>query len=222
MGYAARTDLESLLRARRLDVTLTTSAPWRASAAESRAATGVSMLDDALAGGLRRGHLSEIVGPRSAGRTTVLCHVLSAATVRGELVAVVDVHDRLDPAPAAAAGLHLSQLLWVRETGDLGRALKAVNLVLQAGGFGIVALDLADASPRALGDVPYTTWLRLARTIEGSQTVALLVGERRTARSPGGVTIALEPPAAHWSGGSDRSRLLRGVELRPRVVGAGR
>jgi recombination protein RecA len=220
MGYAARAELESLLRARKLDVTLTTTAPWTSAAAESRAGTGLAVLDEALAGGLRRGHLSEIAGPRSSGRTTVLCHVLAAATVRGELTALVDVHDRFDPASAKAAGLDLSQLLWVREAGDLGRSLKAMNLVLQAGGFGVVALDLADASLRAIADVPYTTWLRLARTIEGSQTVALLAGARRTARSPGGVTIALDPPAARWSGGSDRSRLLRGVELRPRVVAA--
>jgi recombination protein RecA len=220
MGQAARAELESLLRSRKLDVTLTTAAPWTASPEGCRAPTGLAALDAALGGGLRRGHLSEITGPRSSGRTTVLCHALAAAGARGELTAVVDVHDRFDPVSAGAAGVDLAQLLWVREIGDLGRALKAMNLILQAGGFGIVALDLADASPPAIRQVPYTTWIRLARTIEGSQTVALFVGAGRTARSPGGVTIALDPSAGRWSGRSDRARLLHGVEVRPRVIAA--
>jgi len=221
MGHAARAELESLLRARKLDVTLTTSAPWTAAGPpeDFRAATGVPDVDAALDGGWRRGHLSEITGPRSSGRTTVLCHALAAATARGEVTAVIDAIDRFDPISAAAAGVELSHLLWVREHGDLGRALKAMNLVLQAGGFGIVALDLADVSPRLVRQVPYTTWIRLARVIEGSQTVALVVGAERTARSAGGVTIALDAASARWAGRSDRSRRLHGVEMRPRVVG---
>jgi hypothetical protein len=222
MGHAARAELESLLRARKLDVTLTTSAPWMAGVQEEevRAPTGIVAIDSALGGGLRRGHLSEIAGPRSSGRTTVLCHAMAAAGARGELAAMVDVTDRFDPVSAEAAGVDLSALLWVREIGDLGRALKAIHLVLQAGGFGMVALDLADVPPRVIRQVPYTTWIRLARTIEGSPTVAVIVGAERTARSPGGVTISLDRSSGRWSGGSDRSRLLHGIELQPRVVAA--
>jgi hypothetical protein len=220
MGSAARAELESLLRARKLDVTLTSTAPWMAPAEEVRAALGIPALDAALGGGLRRGHLSEITGPRSSGRTTVLCRALAAATARGEVTALVDAMDRFDPASAAAAGIELSRLLWVRERGDLGRALKAMNLVLQAGGFGVVALDLADVPARVVRQAPYTTWIRLARVIEGSQTVALVVGAERTARSAGGVTIALDAPSPRWTGRSHRSRRLHGVELRSRVVAA--
>ncbi len=221
MGYAARAELESLLRARKLDVTLTTSALWVAASPEAcRAAIDVPDLDAALGGGLRRGHLSEIAGPRSCGRTTVLCHALAAATARGEVTALIDAMDRFDPMSAAAAGVDLSHLLWVRETGDLGRAVKAMNLVLQAGGFGLVALDLADVSPHVVRQVPYTTWIRLARAVEGSQTVALVVGAERTTRSAGGVTIALDAPSPRWAGRSDRSRRLYGVDVRPRVVAA--
>lgn len=220
MGHAARAELESLLRARKLDVTLTTSAPWTTDPEEFRAETGVGAVDAALGGGLRRGHLSEVTGPRSSGRTTLLCHMMASAAARGELTALIDVCDRFDPVSAAAAGVDLPSLLWVRDTGDLGRGVNAMNLILQAGGFGIVALDLVDVPPRVVRQVPYTTWIRLARAIEGSQTVALVVGAERTARSPGGVTISLDPPAGRWSGQSDRSRLLHGVDVRPRVVAA--
>ena len=215
----ARAEIESLLRARKLDVTLTTSA-GRSLPEDRVASSGVPALDAALAGGLRRGHLSEIVGPRSAGRTTVLCQIIAAATARGEIAALVDTHDRFDPVSAASAGVDLSRLLWIRDRGDALRALKAVNLVLQAGGFGVVAMDLADVRRPALRQFPLTTWMRLSRVIEHSQTVALLLASERLARSPGGVTIALEAGGARWTGQTDRARLMRGVAVRPRVVTA--
>jgi hypothetical protein len=220
----ARAHLESLLRARKLDVTLTTAVGRGTAATELLAPTGLEPLDAALGGGLRRGHVSEIVGARSSGSTTLLWRVLAEATARGELAALVDTHDRFDPATAAAAGLDLSRLLWIRDRGDATRALKGMNLVLQAGGFGVVAFDLADVRPIELRRFPHTTWMRLARVIEGAQTVALLLAREHVARSPGGVTLALEPPegtrAGHWTGWSERSRLLRGIDVRPRVVAA--
>ena len=69
---------------------------------------------DALTGGLPRGCLTEICGPASSGRTTMLLAALAAATRRGEFCAVVDASDALDPQSAAAAGVELERLLWVR------------------------------------------------------------------------------------------------------------
>jgi hypothetical protein len=221
MPSALRVELESLLRHRKLDRTLTTNG-W-ADVTREMAPTGLEMLDAPLGGGIARGHVSEIVGPRSSGRTTVLCEMFRAAVDRGEAIAFIDSCDRFDPASVSASGVDLSKLLWVRERGDASRALKAMNLVLQAGGFGLVAFDLADISPLALRQFPYTTWMRIARVIEGSQTAAVIIAAERIARSPGGVTIALEPTAnvsrAQWSGAADRARFLRGIELRPRIVG---
>ena len=223
MPSAARAELESLLRARKLDVTLTSAVPWvDRRAEEDLAPTGVAGLDDALGGGLRRGQISEIVGPRSSGRTTTMCRALASATARGEVAALIDTCDRFDPSSAAGLGLDLSRLLWIRERGDAGRALRAMNLVLQAGGFGLVAFDLADVPGPAVRAFPFTTWMRLARVIEGSQTVAVIVAADHLARSPGGVTIAFEAgaaPRARWVGASNRSRLLQGIATAPRVIG---
>ena len=220
MTAGARATLESLLRARKLDMTLTTSLA-RHTAAEERAATGVAALDDALGGGLRRGHLSEIVGARSTGRTTLRRAMVAAAMARGEIAALVDTHDRFDPACAADAGIDLTRLLWIRDRGDAPRAVRAMNLVLQAGGFGVVILDLADVRGVTLRQFPATTWMRLSRVIEGSQTVAIVLGTERLARSPGGVTIALDVAdnghCVRWTGTTDRARLLDGLDLRPRV-----
>ena len=217
----ARAHLESLLRARKLDVTLTDPAVPRE--ADDRAPTGLPVVDAALGGGFTRGQLSEIVGPRSSGRTAVLCQALAAATLRGELAALIDTSDRFDPVSASETGVDLSRVLWVRNTGDAARALKAATLVLQAGNFGIVAFDLADVASPAVRAFRFTTWLRFARLVEGSQTVALLIGSDRIARSPGGVTLLLESsvrePSVRWSGSSPRARLITGMEPNARIVG---
>ena len=217
----ARAALESLLRDRKLDVTLTSNQAWEPEPEDRVTSSGIPAIDQPLRGGLRRGHLSEIVGPRSSGRMTVLCGILASATARGEVVALIDSCDRFDPVSAAQAGVDLSRLLWIRERGDATRALKAVNLIVQAGGFGVVAFDLADVPSVVIRQFPYTTWMRLSRVIEGSQTTLVLLGADRIARSPGGITVALEranrASSARWAGAADRARVLARVEVSARA-----
>ena len=50
--------------------------------------------------------------------------------------------DAFDPHAAQAAGVDLEQLLWVR-CRNLDQALRATDLLLHGGGFGLIALDLA-------------------------------------------------------------------------------
>ena len=202
MSIASVAHLESLLRARKLD---RTTFPARGRKPDDLAETGQASLDELLAGGFARGHLSEIVGPRSSGRTSLLASVLAAATARGEVVALIDTCDRFDPVSGAAAGLDLSSLLWVRERGreqsrDLSktvkRALTAVGPVLDAGGFGVMALDLADVPERVIRQIPMTTWMRLSRLLEDSETVgpAARIGAARAERggTDSGVAVQLD------------------------------
>ena len=207
LARADRTMLVSALRARRLDRTLTTALPTvDPHDDQAIGSTGVPAMDARLGGGLPRGHLSEIVGPRSSGRTSLLLQVMAAATSRGELVAVVDALDMLDVASLAAAGVDLQRLLWIRGhvvtspglCRDLnGRAMeqavKALGLVLQAGNFGLVVLDVGDAPHDAVRRLPFTTWLRLQRMVEGSQTIGVLAGDAPMSRSSAGLTILLQP-----------------------------
>ncbi|HLZ43189.1 MAG TPA: hypothetical protein VKQ11_19635, partial [Candidatus Sulfotelmatobacter sp.] len=81
--------------------------------APEMASSGIPALD-ALTGGLPRGCLTELCGPASSGRTTVLLAALAAATRRGEFCALIDASDALDPHSAASAGIDLDRLLWVR------------------------------------------------------------------------------------------------------------
>jgi len=77
------------------------------------ASSGIPTLD-ALTGGFPRGCLTEICGPASSGRTSVMITVIAAATRRGEYCAVIDASDSLDPNSVAASGVDLDRLLWVR------------------------------------------------------------------------------------------------------------
>jgi len=201
----ARVDLESLLRTRRLDRTLTTALPPLDPRDEAACApSGVPSLDATLGGGFPRGQLSEVVGPRSSGRTSVVLQTIAAATGRGELVALVDALDMFDVESAAAAGVDLDRLLWIRghvvsnpglcrDTNQraLEQAIRAFTLVLQAGNFGLVIFDAAEAPAEAIRRLPFTTWLRLQRMVEGSQTMCLLVGGEPMARSSAGLTLRL-------------------------------
>jgi recombination protein RecA len=207
-------DLESLLRARKLGATL---APADAPTDTDVARFGIPELDTVLGGGLARGQVSELVGGASSGRTALLCRLLADATARREVVALVDAFDTFDPESAAAAGVDLSRLLWVRggcaaRLPPLDRAVTAIALVLQAGGFGVVALDIATATPRALARVPFTTWLRVQRLVDGRSTTCVLVAPMPLGRTPGGVTLTLAS-RARWSGTADRARLFRGFDL---------
>ena len=56
---------------------------------------------------------ANLAGPASAGRTSLAFSVLSEATV-DSACAYIDVSDSLDPRSAAAAGVRLTNLLWVR------------------------------------------------------------------------------------------------------------
>ena len=223
MANHALAVLESALRERKLDRTLTTALPpLDRTDASALLPTDVAALDAWLRGGLPRGQLSEIAGPRTSGRTTLLLQTMAAVTRRGELAALVDTCDGLDVASAAAAGVDLERMLWIRGEGGpidraVDRALKALNLVLQAGGFALAALDLADVPLAALKRIPFTTWLRVQRTIEGSDTACVLIVPEPLARSAGGLTLTLAGRAA-WEGAPPRSRRLAGVDVGVRIV----
>jgi len=237
----ARADLESLLRARKLDRTLTSllpelpNQPGGITDEYAVARTGVTALDARLGGGFPRGQISDIAGARSSGRTSLLLQMVAAATRRQELVALVDVLDMLDVASAEAAGIDLGRVLWIRgqvvpnpglchdrNPRALDHAIKAITLVLQAGNFGLVVFDAAGAPPPLLARLPFTTWRRLQRVIEGSQTTCVLVGDAPIARSAGGATVLVRAGRAGGAGGAGgvrvEGRLFTGLDLEVEVA----
>jgi len=170
-----------------------------------RLATGLSALDAVLGGGIPRGRITELAGPRSAGRTGLAAAIAASATRAGETIAWVDPADALDPEAAAAADIALARLLWVRPRG-VPDALRAAEILLGAGGFGLVLLDVdaVQSGGRA--------WPRLAHAAERTRSTLLVVAPRRAAGTFAAVGLELGARRVRWTGGPGRLVLLEGIE----------
>jgi recombination protein RecA len=163
--------------------------------------SGIPPLDAAI-GGLPRGAITEICGgppSGSSGRTSLALSVLSAMSRKDEVCALVDGTDAFDPESGAAAGIDLQRLLWVR-CRNIDQVLRSTDLLLQGGGFGVVALDLSDLPQKALHSVPLATWFRFQRTIENTPTILLLIGRESAAKSAAAVVLRSRLRRAAWSG----------------------
>lgn len=166
----------------------------------ARLSTGVEMLDAALGGGWPAAALAELCGRRSAGRTSVLHASLAAAIAGEQTVALVDAAGAFDPRSAEAAGVHPARLLWIRTastetstpTGKL--ALQAADVLIAAGGFGLVVIDFGEETPRA----PTAAWLRLRHAAERQGTTALVVARGRAAGAVATVAITLHAARPHF------------------------
>ena len=148
-----------------------------------------------------RGQLSEIVGPRSAGGSSLLTALLARAT---------------------AAGAELRSLCWVRGGGRLDAACRAAELLARCGGFAWVALDLA-ADLTGPARTPPTfapaSWIRLQRAVRDTPTRLIVHASRHLAGSAAALVLAVERGPARWMG-SPRPRRLDGLGSRVRVLRA--
>jgi hypothetical protein len=275
------------------------------------AATGIESLDDALQGGLPIGAISELAGPECSGRTSVALSFLAQTSLMGKVCAWIDVSNAFYPESAAAAGVDLSRLLWVRcgvsastntshatrndfalpekylaappvkkglHGGGFGphprhevkglseaigsflkpggsaprsverhqtrtektieslqppqairmrkpitfgkpwsrieQALRVTDLLLQAGGFGAIVLDMGDIAPEYASRVPLATWFRYRAAAGRTQTSILLVTQHACAKSSAGLVLRLHPGTAL----REERTVFTGVEYRVEVA----
>jgi hypothetical protein len=163
---------------------------------DRRLSSGLAPLDALIDGGIPRGRISEITGRAGSGKTSIAASFAAFATRRGEVAAWLDASGAFDPESMAAAGVELRRMLWAsmatasriaRATfpnarfvaGPLARhqsaIVKAAELVLEAGGFGLVVVDFGDA-PRTLA---YASALRIARAAERSGAAVIAIAPWR-------------------------------------------
>jgi hypothetical protein len=153
---------------------------------------------DTLTGGIPRGAITEIFGPRSSGRTSLIYSLLAYATAHDEICALVDTSDVFAPATAASAEIDFDRLLWVRCASNLEHAFKATDLLLHAGGFGLVILDIGDVAAKDARRIISSWWYRFRRTVENRPTAIVVISEEACTRSCAAVTLQLHGTAA-WS-----------------------
>jgi hypothetical protein len=198
------------------------------------AATGIAEVDAHLHGGLPVGAISELVGPQSSGRTSLVLAFVAQRTAEGRPCAWIDVGDAFDPESAAANGVGLPQLLWVRcrdaaapaqhtmnRRGGkaavwtrLDQALRAADLLLQAGGFAAIVLDLGDTAREQANRIPLATWFRFRQAADRTRCSLVVLGRAAYAQSAAAVVLECRPLRAMTAG----ETALRGFsfELRRR------
>ena len=243
------------------------------------ATTGIWAVDELLHGGLPVGAISELTGAVSSGRTSLALQFVAQRTAEGRACAWVDVNDAFDPESAAANGVRLKQLLWMRCKGReqgtatpanknhspgtptgirdqkdrdrgnkgareraapgseeekshssceqvgrkdganprwvnptwarLDQGLRATDLLLQAGGFSGVVLDLGDTAPEQASRIPLATWFRYRQAAERTQCSLVVVGARGYAQSAAAVVLECATRNAEQRGGT----VLRGFKF---------
>jgi ABC-type cobalamin/Fe3+-siderophores transport system ATPase subunit len=213
--------------------------------------TGIPQVDE-LTGGVPRGALTEIFGPASSGRTSLLLALVAQMTAREEVCALVDASDVFDPHSARAAGVDLERMLWVRCGKNVSRssclvsrknqtvekretrneklsfveqALCAADLLLQAGGFGLLAMDLGDIPPAIARRIPLTSWFRFRRAVENTATALVVVEQEASAKSCASLVLktrhsALSSQQSAKAAGTKptHARLLSGLQLEIEVL----
>ncbi len=246
------------------------------------APTGIPEIDLLLHGGFPVGALSEVVGPECSGRTSLALAFIASMTQAGKVCAWVDVSDTLHPESAAAMGVDLSRLLWVRcgsspvpsppavvrglkvkpalppaggghprmeanglsaavsdllgpaqiaprcaeplhkprpqgkqqnpgpqptklpaaaiktaprskSWARLEQALRVTDLLLQAGGFSCIVLDMGSLNAEYALRVPLATWFRFRAAAERLQSNVLLLTQHACSRNSAGLVLRLEP-----------------------------
>ena len=185
---------------------------WQARPAPQTAPSGIPELDESI-GGLPQGCLTEIFGPASSGRMSLLVSILAQATARGEACALVDAEEAFDPASASAAGVQLERLLWVRCNHNAEHALKATDLLIHGGGFGVVAMDLGDTPEKNARRISLASWFRLRRAVEHTPTVFVALARQANAKTCASLLLECARTQAEWSGVRGVSRLLRGMSV---------
>jgi hypothetical protein len=166
---------------------------------------------DRLSGGFPRGRITEIIGPNSSGRTSVLLSALGQVTDKEEVCGLIDSSGIFDPASAAHMGVDLECLLWIRPLQpNIDQSLKATDLLLQSGGFGMIAVDFGEVSHSQIQRIPSSSWFRLQRAVENTPTMLLFLSRDVCTRTCASLVLQLGMDRIHWS-----SRLLHGI--RPQV-----
>jgi hypothetical protein len=99
---------------------------------------------------------------------------------------------------------------WAR----IEQALRVTDLLVQAGGFSAIVLDMGGIAPEYASRVPLATWFRYRAAAEKSQASILLLSQHACAKSAAGLVLRLQPGAVL----REERTVFSGVEYRVEVA----
>ena len=161
-----------------------------------------------------RGSITEVVGPLSSGRTSLLVAALRDVTRDGGAAALVDADATFDPVGAARAGVVLPRLLWVRCGGRRDAALKALDLLARCPGFALVALDAGEAPAR----LSLAQAFRLRQAARRTDVALVLGGRHRVAGAGAALAVHTRREQLAWAGPRERPTRLVGMRTGLQVL----
>jgi hypothetical protein len=175
------------------------------------ASTNIAEIDEIINGGIPVGAITELTGSLSSGKTTIAQSLVAGRTNEGNFCAWVDANDAFDPESAAANGVSLKHFLWVRCSNTapanisspqrnsfqkksptlarLEQAIRATDLLIQAGGFAVIVLDLAEESIENGRRIPLATWFRFRRAADRNRCSLIVLGKAGYAQSGAALVI---------------------------------
>lgn len=127
--------------------------------------SGLSALDTALGGGIARDGMTELVGERAAGRTTLARRLAAQVLQAGRWVAIIDATRTLAPQDWAGLG---ARLVVIRPH-EGSRAAWCADRLLRSGVFALVVLDGVPVLPRPVS-------VRLTQLARDRETALLVLG----------------------------------------------
>lgn len=172
--------------------------------------TTLDGIDALLGGGLPRGKMVELVSRRGAGRFSIVLSALVAATTMGEAVALIDLGDHFDPQLAAADGVDLRRLLWLRPQTVKDAVMSAE--MITATGFQLVVVDMG-LHPLRGRRAPDAAWVRLARTAEAHGAAMLVSSPYPLTGTASEAVLKGSGARPRWIGRGNSPRLLAGVDV---------
>jgi hypothetical protein len=140
--------------------------------------TGIAELDRAMSGGgVPRGRLTEVLGPRGSGKTTLVHRIVERAVEAKLWIAYIDAGRTLAPADWARVGER--EGMWMIRPADPSRGAWCADVLLRSGAFALVVLDGAPALPRQIA-------VRLTRLARESDAAFVIVGDESHGATVGG------------------------------------
>lgn len=98
---------------------------------------------------------------------------------------------------------------WAR----IEQALRVTDLLLQAGGFSAIVLDMASIAAEQVSRVPLATWFRYRAAVERTQAVFLLLTQHSCAKSAGELLLRFQPGETR----EDEATIFTGIEHQLKV-----